>query len=143
MKRKKTNSPLYDLVRAEKLQLLFDQSYATIFISLLSCVLLSVILLPIQQKEVLISWALILVASALARFILFMFYNRMKPQGKDVLAWETPYFVTLLLSSITWGIGAVYIMPIDSQLHQVVIYFYLMGLSGGAVSVYTANRTMT
>jgi diguanylate cyclase (GGDEF)-like protein len=143
MEGKKTDSPLYDLVRAEKMKLLFDQSYAAIFVSLLSCALLSVILLPAQQKEVLISWVLILVASALARFMLFMLYNRMKPQGKDILAWERPYFLTLILSSMAWGIGALYIMPIGSQLHQIVIYFFLMGMSGGAVTVYSANRTMT
>lgn len=143
MEEKKTDSQLDDLVRVDNLQLLYHQSYPAIFVSLFSAVLLSAILWPVQQKEILISWFIILTYSAIVRFILFMLYNWMKPQGKDILAWEMPYFVTLLLSSITWGIGAVYIMPIDSLLHQVVIYYFLMGLSGGAISVYSANRTMT
>ncbi|MEA1890440.1 MAG: GGDEF domain-containing protein [Pseudomonadota bacterium] len=143
MEEKKTNSLLDDLVRAEKLQLLYHQSYPAIFASLLNSILLAAILWPVQRKEVLISWVFILACTAVVRIILFNSYNRIKPQGEDVLAWEKPYFLTLLLSSITWGIGAVYIMPIGSQLHQVVIYYFLMGMSGGAISVYSANRSMT
>ncbi len=142
MEEKKTNSSLNDLVRAEKLQLLYHQSYPAIIVSLLGYVLLAAILWPVQQKEVLLSWVFVLTCTALVRFTLFMLYHRMKPQGKNILAWGMPYLVTMLLSSITWGIGAVYIMPIDSQLHQVVIYFFLMGLSGGAISVYSVTRTL-
>ena len=138
----KTASQLDELVRAEKLQLLFHQSYSAIFVSLFGCVLLSAILWQVQQKEVLISWVFILVCSALIRFTLFMLYHRIKPQGEDILAWGMPYVLTLFLSSIIWGIGAVYILPTASQLHQVVIYFFLIGMSGGAISAYSVNRTM-
>lgn len=143
MEEKNTDLQLDDLVRVDNLQLLYHQSYPAIFASLISAALLSAVLWPVQQKEVLISWFIILTYTAIVRLILFMLYNHVKPQGKDILAWEMPYFVTQLLSSISWGIGAVYIMPIDSQLHQVVIYYFLMGLSGGAIFVYSANRTMT
>ena len=67
----------------------------------------------------------------------------MLPQGSQVLDWENPYIVTLLLASLSWGIGAVYIMPVDSELHQAVVYFFLMGMSGGAVAVYSAHRNLT
>jgi diguanylate cyclase len=143
MEAKKTDIPVDDLVRAEKLQLLYHQSYPAIFVSLLSCALLSVILWQVQKMEILIIWIFILACTALVRSMLFMLYSRMKPKGEDILAWEMPYLVTLLLSSITWGIGAVFIMPIDSQLYQVVIYCFLIGMSGGAISVYSANRIMT
>ncbi|MEA1889869.1 MAG: GGDEF domain-containing protein [Pseudomonadota bacterium] len=142
MEEKKKNSNLDDLVRAEKLQLLYHQSYPAIIVSLLGYVLLTAILWPVQQKEVLMSWVFVLTCTVLIRFTLFMLYHRIKPQGSDILAWGMPYLVTLLLSSITWGVGAVYIMPSDSQLHQVVIYFFLLGLSGGAISVYSVTRTL-
>jgi len=134
---------LVDLVRAEKLALLYHQSYPAIFASLFSCLLLSVILWPVQQKEVLISWVLILSLTTVARIILFIRYYKIKPQGEDILVWEKPYFISLFLSSITWGIGAVYIMPIDSQVHQVLIYYFLIGMCGGAISVYSAHGVMT
>ena len=136
-------SHLVDLVRAEKLALLYHQSYPAIFVSLFSCLLLSVILWPVQQKEVLISWVLILSLTTVVRIILFIRYYNIKPQGEDILVWEKPYFISLFLSSITWGIGAVYIMPIDSQVHQVLIYYFLIGMCGGAISVYSAHGVMT
>ena len=138
-----SESRLVDLVRAEKLALLYHQSYPAIFVSLFSCLLLSVILWPVQQKEVLISWILILSVTTVVRIILFIRYYTIKPQGEDILVWEKPYFISLFLSSITWGIGAVYIMPIDSQVHQVLIYYFLIGMCGGAISVYSAHGVMT
>jgi diguanylate cyclase (GGDEF)-like protein len=143
MEEKKTELSVDDLVRVEKLQLLYHQSYPAIFISLLGCALLSAILWQVQKTEILITWIFILACTALIRAMLFMLYKKMKPEGVDVLAWEIPYLVTLLLSSITWGIGAVVIMPIDSQLYQVVIFCFLMGMAGGAISVYSANRIIT
>lgn len=139
----KTDSHLDVLVRTEKLQILFDQSYPAIFVSLVSCALLALILWPVQQKEVLMTWVLILVTSAILRFILFLLYNRIQPRGKDILNWERPYLITLLLSSMSWGIGSLFIMPVDSQLHQLLIFFFLMGMSGSAISVYSANRPIT
>jgi diguanylate cyclase (GGDEF)-like protein len=143
LKEQKRISHFDVLVKTEKLQILFDQSYPAILVSLVACALLSAILWPVQNNELLIPWILTLVATALVRFVLFMFYNRLQPQGELVLAWEWPYFVTLFMSSAAWGIGALYILPVDSQLHQLVIYFFLMGISGGAISVYSANRAMT
>ena len=108
-----------------------------------SGLLLTAILWPVQQKEVLISWVLVLAASATLRLTLFVLYWKKAPQGKDVLSWETPYFLTLILSSLIWGLGAVYIIPTGSELYQTVTYFFLMGMAGGALSVYSAHRSMT
>jgi len=83
-----------------------------------------------------------LIASAIARIVLFRQYWKAAPEGDDVLGWERPYFVTLILSSSIWGIGSIFIMPVDSMVHQVAIYYFLIGMSGGAISVYSAHRLM-
>lgn len=142
MEEKTIQLPLNGPVQAEKLQLLYRQSFPATFVSLFGCVLLAAILWQVQQKEVLISWVFILTCTALVRLTLFSLYYQIKPQGADILVWGTPYVVTLLLSSITWGAGAVYIMPIDSPLYQVVIYLFLISMSGGAISVYSVDRTL-
>jgi len=140
---KKTDLHLERLVRAEKLQLLFNQSFPAIPISFLIAILQSAILWPVQRKSVLLAWLTILAVIAIGRMLLFIFYWRAAPEEEKVLVWEKPYFITLTMATITWGFGAVFIMPDDSVLHQVVIYFFLVGLSGGAISVYSAHRTMT
>ena len=142
MKEKTIQLPRKGPVQAEKLQLLYRQSFPATFVSLFGCVLLAAILWQVKQKEVLISWVFVLTCIALVRLTLFSLYYRIKPQGVDILVWGTPYIVTLLLSSITWGAGAVYIMPHDSQLYQVVIYLFLISMSGGAISVYSLDRTL-
>jgi len=143
IKAKKTELRLERLVRAEKLQLLFDQSFLAIPVSFLIAVLVSVILWPVQEAPVLIAWLTTIGGIAIGRVLLFIMYWRTAPIEEGVLPWEKPYFITLTLASFTWGVGAIFILPVDSVLHQAVIYFFLMGMSGGAVSVYSAHRSMT
>ncbi len=138
-----TDLRLDRLVRAEKLQLLFDQSFPAIPVSFLIAVLLSTILWPVHQKSVLLIWLTTLAVIAVGRSLLFIFYWRAAPEGEKVLAWEKPYFITLIMATIAWGAGAVFLMPDESVLHQAVIYFFLIGMSGGAISVYSAHRAMT
>jgi len=131
------------LVQAEKLELLYRQSYPAIFASYLSAIILAYILWPVQQKSTLIIWLALLAASSLIRTAVFILHWLKAPRDGQVLTWEKPFFATLLLSSLIWGLGAIFIMPADSELHQAIIFFFLMGMSGGAISVYSAHRLMT
>jgi diguanylate cyclase len=131
------------LVQSDKLKLLYRQSFPAIFISVLNAVLLTAILWPAQEHRLLLSWFGLLLATAMARLILFGRYTKAAPQGMHVLSWEKPYFITLVLSSLVWGVGCLFIMPPDSPVHQAVIFYFLIGMSGGAISVYSAHREMT
>jgi diguanylate cyclase len=140
---KKVLPDLGILARSEKLQLLFHQSYPALFISTFNAILLLAILWSAQDHIVLIGWFTVLFTTALSRLYIFTRYRQIKPEGEAVLAWEKPYFATLILSSLIWGIGCVIIMPVDSPVHQAVIFYFLIGMSGGAISVYSAHRSMT
>lgn len=131
------------LVQSDKLQLLYRQSFPAIFVSTFNAALLVAILWPVQDHDVLFGWFGFLLVTAIARLFLFSRYRKAAPQGQDVLSWEKPYFITLILSSLTWGVGGLVIMPSDSFVHQAVILYFLIGMSGGAVSVYSAHRVMT
>ncbi|GMR01391.1 MAG: diguanylate cyclase [Gammaproteobacteria bacterium] len=131
------------LVRSDKLQLLYRQSFPAIFISTFNAALLMALLWSAQDHDILLTWFSILIATAIVRLILFYRYRKAAPQGQDILSWENPYFATLILSSLVWGVGCVLIMPPDSPVHQAVIFYFLIGMSGGAISVYSAHRVMT
>jgi len=131
------------LVQSDKLQLLYRQSFPAIFISIFNAALLTALLWSAQDHDNLLTWFSILIATAMARLILFNRYRKAAPQGQEVLSWENPYFATLILSSLVWGVGSVFIMPPDSPVHQAVIFYFLIGMSGGAISVYSAHRVMT
>ncbi len=131
------------LAKIDKLQLLYRQSASAVFISLLNAVLLTVILWSVQNHQLLLVWLGILLCSSIARLIVFSCYRKASPQGVDVLVWEKPYFITLLLSSLIWGVGILFITPDDAPLQQAIIFYILIGMAGGAISVYSANRMMT
>ncbi|MBE9567670.1 MAG: GGDEF domain-containing protein [Proteobacteria bacterium] len=88
----------------------------------------------------LIGWLSLITISASIRFLIFNAYHRKKPEGKALLSWEKPFFYSLMFSSLIWGVGAVVIMPENSKLHQAAIYIFLVGMAGGAMSVYMARR---
>ena len=148
MKNNNTNKNQKDmnidlLVRVEKLELLYRQSFPATFVSFFVAIILAYTLWPVQQHSTIVIWSSLIAASSLLRLALFINYLRTSPHSEQVLKWERPYFSTLLLSSIIWGVGAVFIMPTESELHQAVIFFFLVGMSGGAISVYSAQRSMT
>jgi len=136
-------SNLSELVQSDKLRLLYRQSFPAIFVSVFNAALLMIILWPVQDHRVLSIWFAFLLAATTARLFLFSQYRKAAPQGEDVLFWERPYLLTLILSSLIWGVGCLLIMPSDSPLHQAVIFYFLIGMAGGAVSVYSAHRVMT
>jgi diguanylate cyclase (GGDEF)-like protein len=41
-----------------------------------------------------------------------------------------------------WGLGGVWVMPDTSPVHQVIIFFFLMGLAGSAMAVFSMSRNM-
>lgn len=98
---------------------------------------------PVQDHTALLTWLTVLIITALGRIYLFMRYWHVAPQGQDVMAWEKPYFITLTLTALAWGLGSLFVMPVDSKVHQAIIYCVLIGFCGGAVSYYSAHRLMT
>lgn len=134
---------LPDLVKSDRLQLLYQQSYPAIFTSIFAAALLMLALWPAQSHHLLLSWFSFLLVTSVPRFFLFNRYHKTSPQGHEVLPWEKPYFITLMLSSLTWGIGVLMILPSDSIQHQVLIFGFLIAMAGGAAFYYSAHTTMT
>jgi diguanylate cyclase (GGDEF)-like protein len=140
----KNASPDLDvLIQVDKLQLLYQQSYPAIYVSTFAAIILIAMLWPVQDHTALLIWLAVLIITALSRIYLFTRYRYVAPQGQDVLAWEKPYFITLTLTALAWGVGSLLIMPVGSKVHQAIIYCVLIGFCGGAVSYYSAHRVMT
>lgn len=130
------------LVRADKLRLLYHQSFPALFVSMLVATLLCLMLWNEVPHSLLVGWWGAIVASGLMRLGLFVFYFRSDPGVDHLPAWERPYAATLILSSLVWGIGAVIVMPMAPMLHQVIIMYIMIGLAGGAISTYSSYRVM-
>jgi diguanylate cyclase (GGDEF)-like protein len=127
-------------VRADRVQLLYLQSVPAAAISLAAAALLSAMMWPAADHRAIIVWLSALVASSIGRIALFVGYRRRKPQGLQVIPWERPYVASLLVSAFIWGAGSAWVMPADSFLHQTITLVILVGMAGGALSVYSALR---
>jgi diguanylate cyclase (GGDEF)-like protein len=128
--------------RADKLRLLYHQSYPAVFISMANALLLSMILSPYLDQLLVVGWVGAIFCVSIVRMSLFLGYRRVENETTSFLSWERPYFVVLVLSSLVWGLGCVWMMSTASFLHQAVIYCFLIGMAGGAISVYSAVQTL-
>lgn len=129
--------------RADTLVLLFEQSFPALFQSVIIAMVLCWTLWGHVAGQKLLIWLGMLGASALLRLGMYVLYFRAKPTGAAVLAWERPYAATLMVSSLIWGLGMLWLMPPDDVAGQFVILFFVAGLMGGAIVAYSAHRDMT
>jgi hypothetical protein len=130
----------HDRARIDTLVLLFDQSFPALFQSFIIGTVLCWTLWGHVESKKLLFW---LGASSVLRLGMYVQYFRVKPTGPAVLAWERPYAATLMLSSLIWGLGMLWLMPPDDVAGQFVILFFVAGLMGGAIVAYSAHRGMT
>ncbi len=130
-------------VQQQKLDLLYKQSLPATFISLAVSLLLVKILWSVTNHTILLSWLGTLFASTLLRgSIFYRYYHQKTPSNTEPNTdyWEKLYYYTLTLSVAIWGIGCTYIIAFTPSSHQFIIYFFLMGMVSGAISVYSSIR---
>ncbi|MBI4998461.1 MAG: GGDEF domain-containing protein [Rhodocyclales bacterium] len=130
------------LVREDKLKLLFRQSFPALFISFATALLLSWMLWGHASDVAILAWLAVLAVSTLGRLAVFLVYFRTKPAGVDLLKLERRYVFSLMVSSLIWGFGALLVMPANSLVHQAITLFILVGMAGGAISMYSARYLM-
>ena len=134
-------TPDFELTtKADKLQLLYSKTFPPVVISLINAGLLLFVLWQHIDHSKLLIWYAAIIAGSAIRTTLFLRFRIRAPQGAAILSWERPYFVTLILSALVWGVGGLWLIAEASAEDQLLTYFFLMGMAGGAVSVYSAIR---
>ncbi len=128
------------VVRADKLKLLYQLSFPTLFVTLTISFMLAWISRHEVPAPVLYGWLVLMCLSLLVRLLLYVAYFRYRPQGTAMLRWEWPYVGTLSLSSLFLGLGTMVLMLYLPLLEQVVCMFVMIGMAGGAISNFSAIR---
>ncbi|WP_050476949.1 GGDEF domain-containing protein [Herbaspirillum rhizosphaerae] len=136
-------SPYDAAIRADRLSLLFRQSFPALFLSLLIACIMCWTLWGSVSPHAAYAWISVLSVSTLIRLIMFLRYFEASPQGPQILAWERPYAVTLMLSSLIWGLGALYLIHECKTMQQGIVLFFLAGMLGGSMVTYASHRVMT
>lgn len=144
MKREKNSETgIEDLVRAEKLGLLFHYSVPGAAFSAVGAGLLAMALWSVQSHKILVVWVLAVCLTALGRLAFYGVYRLKSRTPKEIVIWEKPYYWILIISALVWGMGGVIVMPEDSLFHQAVAVSFIMGLVAGAISAYSIDRWLT
>jgi diguanylate cyclase (GGDEF)-like protein len=139
----KAASPYEAAIRADTLALLIRQSFPALFLSLAIAGIMCWTLWGAVDPSAVCTWLVVLCVTTLIRLAMFLSYFRAQPQGQRILAWERPYAVTLILSSLVWGLGALYLIPKGETMEQGIVLFFLVGMLGGSMVTYSSHRAMT
>jgi diguanylate cyclase (GGDEF)-like protein len=131
------------MVRTDRLQQLFRQSVWAVFGSLLAALMLCWLCWDRFDHQAALLWIAVLGASAVLRIVMFVLYFRTAESERTPQRWECTYWVTLVLSAGIWGGGALWLMPANDLLTQVLVVLFTVGMSVSAVSCYSPYRYMT
>jgi len=126
-------------IRAEQVRMLFKQAPRAIFLSIVVAGMVCAVLWAATDHALLISWFAIIIVLALVGLGLVLAYRRRKDDESGVPMWERRFVLSVVLVALTWGVGALFIMPTNSLAYQAIVYFFLMGMVSGAVATYSAH----
>jgi two-component system cell cycle sensor histidine kinase/response regulator CckA len=87
---------------------------------------------------VLLAWLACAFIVSACRLVLLWFYRRSDTRDSDPEKWNALFIGSLFLAGLFWGSAAVFLFPVDSIGHQVLIAFITGGMVAGAVSAFTA-----
>jgi diguanylate cyclase (GGDEF)-like protein len=126
--------------RAEQLKLLFEQSYFGAFLSIPVALLLVLVLWEVQDHRVLYTWIAGIFLTGAVRLAVFLSYRRSGNKMENAARWERAYFLSAAAYFLCWGLGCLWILPPQSQLHQILVMYFVIGMAGSAVSAFAAYR---
>jgi diguanylate cyclase (GGDEF)-like protein len=135
-------STIESRVRADKIRLLYRQSYQAALSTIVVAGLWAALMWEHVPRPAMLTWLGLMAVATLLRLSLFLLYTR-RSNDDNVQAWIRPYTVSLLYSALVWGVGTTWAMPADSFLYQALTYVFLVGLAGAALSAYGVFRGMT
>jgi PAS domain S-box-containing protein len=104
--------------------------------------LLGFILWPVQADWKVLTWCATLIIIGLTRLLIHAVYRRGSATLRNIQVYARAYLTVSILYFIGWGLGGVWVMPTTSPVHEVIVFFFLMGLAGSAMAVFSINRNM-
>ena len=126
-------------VRAEQVRVLFRQALPAQLISVVAVAVICWALWGVTDHARLMWWLVAVSAAIVVRLTLSIRFQRREPPPEALPLWEKVFLVSLAGVCLTWGLGGWLIMPPASPLHQALVYFFLIGVAGGAVATYAAH----
>jgi hypothetical protein len=127
-------------IHIEKIKLLYMHSLIPIVLSAIAGLFLVAALWKLANRQQLLIWFGITLLLALMRIVIISRFKQANPQGTDVLRWEHPFAISLLLVFLSWSVGLIWIMPRDNLTAIFILNTFSLGLAGAAISWYSPLR---
>ena len=128
-------------IRAEQVRLVFQQAPLAQLLTLVAAAVICYALWEVGDRTRLGIWFIVVSVVTAVRLVLSVRFRRVAPAPDRMPWWEQAFIVSLAAICLAWGAGGWWIMPHGSLLHQTLVYFFLMGIAGGAVATYAAHAT--
>jgi len=126
-------------IRAERVRLVFQQAPPAQLLSLVAAAVICYALWGVAEHTRLLIWFAIVTAVTLVRLTLSLQFRRRTPDPDTMPWWEQAFIASLAGICLAWGAGGWWIMPHGSVIHQAIVYFFLIGVAGGAAATYAAH----
>lgn len=129
-------------IRAEQVRVVYQQAAPAQLLSIAAALVVAWALWSEADHTRMLWWLGVLIVVTLARVALSLAFQRLGPPPDRMPVWEITFVVSLGIVSLVWGLGGWLVMP-DSVVHQAIVFFFLMGVAGGAVASYSAHPVAT
>lgn len=130
-------------VRAEQVRLIYEQAIPAQAISVFVAATVCAVLWRVDAHAALLSWFALIAILGIVRFALVQRFRASGARIEDPQRWANAFLISLAATGLAWGVGGWMLMPSQSLVHQAVVYFFLMGMAGGAVASYAAHAATT
>jgi diguanylate cyclase (GGDEF)-like protein len=123
-------------VAGDKIRMLHREATHSLAGSLLAGVLWVCAVWGTASHGLLVSWLAIFALAMLSRLALVLHYRRRTADSGAMTAWFRGYALTVLVSSLMWGLGAPLLMLGAPLLQVLVTFAFLVGLAGASLVAY-------
>ena len=104
--------------------------------------LVSYLLRPVTPPGAVLGWLLYMVSVTALHGLVSYFYAHASESQKSGTIWELLFAGGTALAGLGWGLLSMYLFPVESAQHQLVIAFVLAGMSAGAVPPLAPKRSI-
>ncbi len=129
-------------VRSEQMQMMYHHLLPGMWASTLSAALLCWVLWPAVAPLRLQIWFGAIVIVSLVRTLIAISYRREDAARINARRWERlcswPHFA----NSLVWGFGGLIVMPQEPVADQMLVYYFLVGISCGSANLYAIQNSL-
>ena len=134
----KTSAEDQWLVHAEQVKQLYQYASAGMVGTLINSAILAYMLWNVIAHRNVVIWIVCLSAITFFRFLqLYKYRQSAVSSSADASRWEHRFIAGLFLLGVMWGATGLFLFPVESTVHQVLLFFVLGGMVAGAAGIYS------